>query len=170
MILDFKMTPDGDLDLGQQATNDDGNLLYYTTSVMEDPGVITSDVTENTIPIRDLDIAYGEEADLQLIKTRFRTDAPDWLTYPNLGANISELAGELNNEKTALKGKAMILSALTDDQAFQTEELEIDYAPVSISEIIYDIKLSRRSNVNRYVFLLNLEQGVLNYYEEGENE
>ena len=64
----------------------------------------------------------------------------------------------------------MILSALTDDQAFQTEELEIDYAPVSISEIIYDIKLSRRSNVNRYVFLLNLEQGVLNYYEEGENE
>lgn len=165
MNADIKITADGDLILGNQMTDASNKLLFYTSLSPEAAGIVTNEPNENSIPMRDMDIVYSDERNLQLISTRFRTDQPDWYLYPNLGANISELAGELNSEDTALKGRNMIMNSITQDNAFDESDITIMPIPVSINEILYDIRIMSEEAVSRYTFLLNLEIGVLNYYE-----
>lgn len=165
MSSDIKITADGDLVLGNQMTDAENKLLYYVSSNPEAAGIVTNEPNENSIPMRDMDSVFSDDRNLQLISTRFRTDQPDWYLYPDLGANISELAGELNSEETALKGKDMIIESLTSDNAFNMSNVEITPVPVSQNEILYDIRIHTNESVSRYHYLLNLEIGVLNYYE-----
>lgn len=164
-MMDIAITPDGDLKLGNQLTNEDNDLLFYVNNKPESVGIIVSVPNENSIPIRDMDVVYSDDSSLQLISNRFRTDETDWYLYPELGASISELAGELNSRETAEKGKNMIINSLIKDSAFNESDIEIIPIPISLNEILYDIRIKSYENVFRYTYLLDLEIGVLNYYE-----
>lgn len=167
-MMDIAITPDGDLKLGEQMVNEENDLLFYVNLKPESAGAVVINPTEDSVPIRDVAPVYSDDVHLQLISSRFRTDAPDWYLYPDLGANISELAGELNSRETAERGKQMILQAMIHDNAYSEGQLEITPVPVSLNEILYDIKINSEENVFRYTYLLDLEIGVLNYYEVDE--
>lgn len=163
MNYDIKLSSDGDLVLGQQQLDEEGFFLYYK-KVGEEEVEITRDPDGNT-PIRDMEAAYGEDAAMQLIKSRLQTDNPDWHPYPNVGANLSDLIGSINSPKTAEIGKDMILRALTYDGAFETEDIEVEVIPVSANQILFDIRLVRDARYLRYPVIFDFETGLLNDYQ-----
>lgn len=162
MIGDFKLTEEGDLELGDQLVNEEGYLLYYTelgsTAMTIEPG-------ESGIPVRDLEMTWGDEAEAQLIMSRLRTENPDWLLHDGIGADISDLIGEPNTQETAAIGVEKIRAALTYGNTFLSEELEIIPIPISATEILFDIWVNRAIGVSRYPVIIDLEYGLLNYYE-----
>lgn len=166
MKIDFRMSDDGDLVLGEQLMNENGELLYRDPSRLSG---YTTEVSETTIPMRDMGIAYGDEVDIQLIRFRLNTDAPDYSVHPNLGANLSDLIGEMNTRSTMEKGKAYILEALTYDSSFNRSELDIAGIPYDRSKILYSIRLMREGRESvRIPLLFDLERGVMNTYEVDE--
>lgn len=165
MRIDLKLSEDGDLVLGQQQVNEKGEYLYYQ-DVSEsggDPFLTTE--PEDNIPVRDVDVVYEDTARLQLLNTRVRTDSPDFRGYPEVGANLSDLIGQPNNQRTAEEGVEMIRETLTYDGAFDSEHVEIDAIPVSKEELLFDIKLTRNEPYRRYVIVFNFDVGILNQYE-----
>ena len=163
MNYDIKLSPEGDLILGQQQLDEDGYFLYYKKDE-DQPLEITRDPEGNT-PIRDISIVYGEDSELQLIKSRLQTDNPDWSQYKEVGANLSDLIGEINSPETAQRGIEMIQRALTYDGAFDDEELEIEAVPVNPEQLLFDIRLIREIRYIRYPVLFDFNVGVMNGYE-----
>lgn len=161
------LSPEGDLILGQQQTDADGFLLYYADfSGGNETPKLTTDPSIGTIPVRDIDVIYGEASELQLIKSRLATENPDWYFYSTVGADLTDLIGEPNNQRTAQKGVEQILNALTYDNAFNEEDLTIEAIPVGPNQILYDIQLDRRNKLIRYAVTLDLTLGVYNTYEK----
>lgn len=156
------MTEEGDLELGDQQTDENGYLLYYTELGSSN---MTIDPNESAVPVRDVEMAWGDEAEVQLIMSRLKTENPDWLLHDGIGADMSDLIGEPNTQETAAMGVEKIRLALTYKDTFKDEELEIIPIPVSANEILFDIWVNRSYGVSRYPIILDLEYGLLNYYE-----
>lgn len=166
MNLDIKLSPDGDLMLGEQQTDENGYLLYYADfSNNNEPAMLTTDPTIATTPVRDIEMVYGEGSELQLIKSRLNTENPDWYFYPQVGADLTDLIGENNSPQTALVGESAILRALTYDGAFSAEDLTVSGIPVGPGELFFDIQLKRRYRTHRFGVTLDLTLGVYNVFE-----
>lgn len=163
---DFKLSEDGDLVLGQQATDAQGYLLYYQVIQGEKTEIYrTKDPELGNIPVRDIGMVYGEEGDLQLIKSRLQTDSPDWHAFPQLGANLSDLMGLPNIQSTAARLANQIKQSLTYDGAFGQNELSIEVAPVGPTTLFVDIKVERRNDLIRYPGIYELSTGTWNEYD-----
>lgn len=162
----MKLSAEGDLVLGQQATDKDGYLLYYVDRAQNDDlAEFTTNPEEATIAIRDIEMVYQEDAELQLIRNRVQTDNPDWLLYPEVGADLSDLIGEINRPETAEKGIQTIKRCLTYDGAFKEEDVTIEAVPVSSEELLFDIRLERPSRFIRYALVFSFEVGLMNAFE-----
>jgi len=167
MRLDMGLSPEGDLTLGQQQTDKDGFLLYYVDySAAGEPPMLTTDPSIGTLAVRDIEVVYGEESELQLIKSRLTTENPDWYFYPEIGADLTDLIGQPNNMRTAKRGIELIERALTYDGAFKSADLSIEGIPVGPNQILYDVQLARRNKLIRYAITLDLTLGVYNTYEK----
>lgn len=167
--MDFQLTPDGDLKLGQQATDENGYPLFYISQSPYSNGLTTIDPNEDSIPVRDVGLISGYDEILQWMKTIFQTENPDWSLYPTIGANISDLAGELNTKETAFLGETMIRRAFSVHPFLSEENVTIQSVPISHYKIIYLIQLQKEDQATYdYHFILDLEMGVLNYYEKEE--
>lgn len=164
-MIDIRLSDEGDLILGQQATDDEGYLLYYYPS--GEAGVMntTNNPDIGVIPVRDMEMVYSAEGDAQLIRTRLRTENPDWILYPEVGADLTDLIGEMNTPQTADRGIEMIYRTLTYDGAFRREDLEVTAAPVSHSTILFHIKLIRNNFLVNYAGILNFELNTWNEYD-----
>lgn len=165
MEYDLKLTPDGDLVLGQQQTNDQGEFLYYEDLFQNGGAPRLTTVPDGNVPVRDIEPVYGDESRLQLVHTRVKTDSPDFTLYPTLGANLSDLIGMRNNETNAQRGVQMIIDTLTADDAFDPNTIDVDVVPISEDEVLFDIKLMRQEVYARYAIIFNFELGIINEYE-----
>lgn len=168
-MRDIQLSSDGDLVLGQQAVDEEGYLLYYEdNSNNNEPPRVTREPSERTRPIRDLSEVYRDDFDKQLIHTRVRTENPDWSLYRNIGANLSDLVGQLNNPATAEAGEEMIKESITRGGYFSDEEVFVEGIPVGPNELFFDIQLRRPYGLIRYGLEFNFDMGVQNIYEVGE--
>lgn len=166
MIYDLKLDADGDLILGDQARDADETPLYYTRAMgTGERPQLTTDPEIGSVPVRPLQIVSGESSILQLVRARLMTENPDWLLYPKVGADLSDLIGKRNTPMTAEEGRSMIIRALTYDAAFSERELTVEAIPVSRETLLFDIKILRRGNVYRYALTLSLQLGITNFYE-----
>lgn len=164
-MIDLKLSSDGDLELGQQATDNDGYLLYYYVANENGDLLTTTNPDIGTVPVRDMKMIYGVEGDIQLIQTRLKTENPDWILYPNVGGDLTDLLGRMNTIETAQDGIDMIYRALTYDGAFKQEELKVDAVPVSQDAILFNIKLTRNNTIVTYATVLDLELNTWNEYQ-----
>ena len=102
MIYDLKLDADGDLILGDQARDADETPLYYTRAMgTGERPQLTTDPEIGSVPVRPLQIVSGESSMLQLVRARLMTENPDWLLYPKVGADLSDLIGKRNTPMTA---------------------------------------------------------------------
>lgn len=165
-MLDFKLSKEGDLVLGEQSVDENGFLLYYQLPVGDDTEpYLTRTPSDLTIPVRDIDLVYEDEADLQFIWSRMQTENPDWRPYPNVGADLTDLIGMPNTPETARLGEDLILRSLTYDGAFKRNDLEVNAIPVGPFTLFFDVKLKRGDNLVRYSGTMDLEMGVWNEYD-----
>lgn len=163
--MDFELTDDGDLYLGQQQVDDEGYLLYYQISGRDgEIPRITKDIEEASIPIRDFKTITGEEEKVQLIGTRLRTDNPDFVLYENVGASLSDFVGEINNENTAEEIEIRVMNTLLRESNFKEEDLSVNVLPVSPTEVLTDVQLKNKNEYIRYAFSLNFDIGIVNTF------
>lgn len=169
-MADLQLTHDGDLVIGLQEINPQGNLLYYMGNKPEIIGEMTDTPEEDSYPITDAATVDHIDYDMQLIQSILRTDNPDWQLYPEIGADMSELAGELNTQKTALRGQRKIEETIRKTDYVEDREFSVEPIPISAKEVLYTVALEDFEHVSyEHHFILDLEIGVLNYYElEGE--
>jgi hypothetical protein len=78
---------------------------------------------------------------VQEIKTRVRSELYDWALHPGLGANLSDLIGELNNKEIAERGKARIISALVRDGFVATRFIKVSYIPIDHNHLMYRLSI-----------------------------
>jgi hypothetical protein len=103
---------------------------------------------------------------VQEIYTRLRADQGDWELYPDVGANLSELIGEPNNQITAEAGKARIISALTRDGLVHAGDISLKYMPLGIDSVVYRLVINVLPTDENYdVDSLNIN--VLYDYTDG---
>jgi hypothetical protein len=76
---------------------------------------------------------------IQEAATRVRSDLYDWEMHPELGASLSDLVGEPNDEITAKEGRAKIISALTKGGLCNANLVKVRYMPVSRHQILYNV-------------------------------
>ncbi len=100
------------------------------------------------------DLVIGSDGDLcdtkassylsfiQEIKTRLQSDLYDWKTQPHIGASLSDLQGEPNNQDTAEEGRTRITTALTKDDLVSIQSLKVSYLPVDINHIMYKVTIN----------------------------
>ena len=159
--IDWAMTEDGDLALGDPEINQQGEILYKHID-----GTIDTDKGEDGKEFRDIGIAYDLEAEKQVVLNRIRTDAPDWFHHPAMGGNLTDLIGEPNTRETGLRGVAFIEKALTYKGLYHTTQLSVRPVPISPSEIVFLIDISKyNSPVFRLPLVFNLESGLMDIYE-----
>lgn len=164
-MLDVQLTQDGDLILGQQAVDSNGYLLYYYQKNDHGDIGMTNDPDLGLVPVRDMKMIYGAEGDAQLIHTRLKTELGNWVLYPEIGSDLTDLLGELNTEETARRGISSIYRTLTFDNAFNTNELEVDAIPISHSTILFHVKLIRNNTIVTYAATLDFELNSYNEYD-----
>jgi hypothetical protein len=102
----------------------------------------------------DEDYAIGKDGDLrdtsfdihrstwQEVRTRAKAETGDWRDFPEIGANLMSLLGNINNRQTAEEGKARIQSSLTRGGFLQKEQIKIRYLPLTKHTIMYEIHVS----------------------------
>lgn len=163
--MDFELTDDGDLYLGQQQVDEEGYLLYYMVDELGDRLPIpTRDVEKASIPVRDFKTIHEDEERLQLIQTRLKTENPDWILYTRVGASLTDFIGRQNTASTGKEIEERVLRTLTRNNSFDKDELTVNLIPTSASEVLIDVKLDGQNIYLRYAFTLNFEVGVTNVY------
>ena len=168
--MDFKLTNDGDLSLGQQAIDEEGYLLYYKEALDKDGfPQITRNKEESVSAIRDIETISAHEERIQLMKSRLQTDNPDWYLYEEVGASLSDFIGMINNPDTASLIEERVISTLLRNDAFSTEEIEVNVIPVGINEVLIDVILTIESRYLRYAIKLNFDIGINNIYTLDKN-
>ena len=114
------------------ARNYDRTDLYFTRrgdfALAPDGDIL--DTSED--PLRSL---------LQEIRTRLQSEKGDWVLYPNLGADVSNVIGEPNNKATAENLKAKVTAALSQFNLVDTRDLEITYAPIGAHTLLLRINI-----------------------------
>lgn len=121
VITDLILTDDGDLVLTADDVGSDGNL------------------------IQDLSYISLEEALQQIVKSRIRTDAPDWFIHPTMGGNLSDLIGEPNTRENAALGVEALTRVLTYDNFLTLEQIEVRAVPINKQDIIFYINITVES-------------------------
>lgn len=163
MRIDFGFSKDGDLILGEQKTNSEGELLYRDPSR---PGGYTTEVSETTIPIRDIGAAFDVEIKQQMIWNRLRTENPDWSLHDGIGGDLTDLIGELNTRETMEIGRGKIIKALTYDETLTENDFEVRGFPYSPESIMYIITLKEEGREDvRIPLLFHVELGLVDAYE-----
>lgn len=159
MLVDFRFSPEGDLELGAPHYNEEGELLYVDpvgeTSTNEDDGEL----------VRDIPLRYSVSVEKQIIINRLRTDNPDWRIHPEIGANLSDLIGQPNTRETGKAGEQMIVRCLTHDGFIAEGNLEVRGVPVSKNEILFRITKQHRVGELVVPVVFNLSHGLLTEYE-----
>ena len=94
--------------------------------------------------IGDLAVTASSTTDsfVQEVQTRLRSDLEDWEMVPTLGASLSDLIGEPNDQKIAEEGKTRIVSSLVRDAFCDINRISVRYVPVSRHHILYGIQIS----------------------------
>lgn len=159
MKVDFRFTPEGDLEVGSPSVNDLGELLYVNLA-----GDVSTDSSEGEL-IRDIPLQVSYLSDKQVILNRLRTDNPDWVLHPDIGPSLSDLVGLPNVRETGDKGVAAIEESLTYDNFVAKNDLNVRAVPVSSTEILFHITVKRRTSELVLPVLLNLTHGLLTEYE-----
>lgn len=163
--MDFKLTDDGDLSLGQQVIDDEGYLLYYKDVKKEDGFPVTTvNIEESISPIRDIETVSVDEERLQLMKSRLQTDNPDWYLYEDVGASLSDFIGMINSPDTANLIERRVVDTLLRNDAFSVDELDVNVIPVSLNEVLIDIILTIENKYLRYAIKLDFNVGINNIY------
>lgn len=163
--MDFELTDDGDLYLGKQLTDEEGYLLYYMIDEFGNKQAkVTKDVNIASVPIRDFKTIDGDLAKVQLIRTRLKTENPDWALYENVGASLTDFIGMPNNPETGKLIEDRVYDTLLRNDAFQKDELSVNVIPTSHKEVLVDVILDSQSLYLRYAFSLNFEIGINNIY------
>lgn len=157
---DWEFSPDGDLVLGDPRVDAEGNILYINID-----RTVTTEPTEQSKPIRDISYLSGQEAELQIVKNRLRTDSPDWFHHPKMGGNLTDLIGEQNTREVGQRGAASIFEALTYDGLYSRPDVSVRPVPINAQSILFMIEINSYGSLNRYPFIFELEKGLLDYYE-----
>lgn len=159
--VDWAFSEDGDLLLGDSKTDNDGNLLY-----LHSDGTTDTDKRDDGREIKDIGVSYDLYAEKQVIFNRLRTDSPDWYHYPSMGGNLTDLIGEPNTRATASTGVNYIKAALTYDGLYESTQISIRPVPISQSELLFLIEISKYGNdVFRLPLTFNLETGLMDEYK-----
>lgn len=107
---------------------------------MTEAGDITrdasGDIALTTTPWRD---------DVQQIYIRVMTDIGDYVLYPTMGADLSQLYGMPQSPKTAQLGVNLIQAALDRDTRFATNRVVINAVPTGYQTIRFDISITSGS-------------------------
>lgn len=159
MKRDFRFSAEGDLIAGSPKVNEFGELLYVDMS-----GVETTDDAEGIL-IRDIPTQVSYLSEKQVIINRLRTDNPDWLLHPEIGANLSDLVGMPNTRDTGLAAKALVERALTYDGFIKPVDLEVRPVPVTNQQILIHITVRRKAVTLKLPVLMDLEHGIISEYE-----
>lgn len=157
---DWEFTPDGDLMSGDPVTDIEGNIIYKHMD-----GTESIEPEELSKPLRDIGYISDEDAELQIIRNRLRTDAPDWYHHPHMGGNLTDLIGEPNTKETGNIGAVHIFNALTYNGLYDRNQVSIRPVPISHTEILFMVEVSKFGSGRRYPFIFSLEKGLLDYYE-----
>lgn len=121
--------------------------LYFT----EEGDIAVShsgDVAVTDTPWRD---------DLQQAYIRVMTDIGDYLLYPELGANLSELYGMPQSPATGSYGKQLIEAAMNREGRFVGKPFRVKSVPVGPQSIRFDIDIVSGS---RRQIQLSVEQDL----------
>lgn len=94
---------------------------------------------DSTGDIRDTSFDPAR-AYFQEIRTRARSDFKDWALHPQLGANLHELIGNINNKLTAEEGRNRIVASMTYGGFLRREQVNVRYIPISKHQLVYFIK------------------------------
>lgn len=106
------------------------------------------------------DIAQTESTwreDAQQAYIRILTEPGDFLLYPNLGAEMSQLYGMPQKELTAEVGKQIIKAALGREGAFVGRNISVNAAPTGPQTIRFDVYVASGS---RKQIVLSIEQNL----------
>jgi hypothetical protein len=158
MKVDWRMTEEGDLELGSPRYNEFDQLVY-----VNEAGDLSTDSSDGPL-VRDIPYSVSYMSEKQVILNRLRTDNPDWHQHPNIGGDLSELIGLPNTRATGLKGVDLILKSLCSDGFLKENELQIRAIPISPSEILFHITLLRPLKNLVIPLLFQLEHGILTEY------
>lgn len=78
---------------------------------------------------------------IQEVQTRVRSALEDWELWPEIGSNLDELRGEINNRQTAQEGQDRIITALTFRGFMKSGDIKVRYVPVTKSRLMYFLNL-----------------------------
>lgn len=83
--------------------------------------------------------------DLQQAYIRMLTDQGDWLLFPDLGANLSQLIGLPQSPETGRIGENIIINALEREGTFTGKAFTVTGVPTGPSSIRFDIRITSGS-------------------------
>lgn len=158
MKVDWRLTEEGDLELGSPAYNEFDQLVYVNSA-----GVISTEESEGEL-IRDIPYAVSYVSEKQVIMNRLRTENPDWYLHDEIGADLSELIGLPNTRATANLGVTLIQKSLCGDGFLIPSDLRIRPVPINSNEILFHITLIRPAGEVIIPVLFNLDHGLLTEY------
>jgi hypothetical protein len=159
MKRDFRFSEEGDLVLGSPRINEFGELLYIDMM-----GEVTTDDAEGEL-IRDIPTQVSYLSEKQVILNRLKTDNPDWLLHPEVGADLAELKGLPNTRETGKLAIELVERCLTEDGFLSRNDIQVRPVPISSDEILIHISIARNANNLVIPVLYNLEHGLLTNYE-----
>ena len=157
---DFRFSEDGDIQLGAPRTNTAGEILYVDAF-----GEESTDPSSGQM-IRDIALHVEENVLKQTSRNRLKTDAPDWFHHPLLGGNLSDLIGESNTRATGEKGVQLIIDALTYEDYFSLDQLNVRAVPVNASTILFYVEVKETTDIGmEYPVLFDLDSGLMSEYK-----
>lgn len=95
--------------------------------------------------------------DVQQAYIRMMTDIGDYLTYPELGADLSQLFGRPQSPETGDWGVRLIDAAMQRENRFIGKPYQVNAIPVSYQSIRFDVIISSGS---RDEIKLSVEQSL----------
>lgn len=114
------------------------------------------------------DIAISSSGDIAMVDSQWRdfaqqayirlmTAVSDFTLYPMLGADLEQLIGMPQTERTGEFGKQLIIAALNKEGRFTGIPIAVKAIPVSLQAIRFDIYITVGS---RTEMLLSIEQNL----------
>tara|TARA_Y100000310_G_scaffold207634_1_gene208166 strand:+ start:362 stop:862 length:501 start_codon:yes stop_codon:yes gene_type:complete len=83
----------------------------------------------------DPKLVTGNEWVVREINKRVRTENPDWLNHPSVGAGVESFVGRPNTQTLGLEIEFAIKKALTVDAFLMPASIEVDTVPTSPTSI-----------------------------------
>ena len=122
--------------------NYDRTDLYFTRRGDYTIGVDGDILDTSDDPLRSL---------VQECRSRLQSDKGDWVIYPGLGADLSQLIGEPNDKITAEGLKAKVIASLNQFGLVDTRDLSISYMPIGPSSILLRLAIQVASTDENYL-------------------